>query len=222
MKKINQYVDEKTQEIMENFSNGNQSVEAYIKAASFLAFSQKQEEAIELLQQGLLSYPNNEEIIRAIFSFLCQSYKVLQALDFAEEYHLIFKDDEFNNIQKAMDLVRLSFNFTSPESLSAKELAEVDQILYMYSEEAMYDAAMVTVGIMEEYHLPFVGLGIAKFLADEGDDFAQMVLGGAYLKGYHVEKDLHKAEHYLSLSSQANNKEAIALLEQATSKTNLN
>jgi hypothetical protein len=222
MKTINKYVDERARDITEKFEHEKHSVEEYIKAASFLSFSERGDAAVELLSSGLVHYPKNEEMIGAIFSFMCQNYNVLQALDFAEGYKDIFAIDEFSNIRKAMDLVRLSFSFGTPEKLSKKQIAELDQIIHMYSEENTYDVPMVTIGIMDEYHLPFVGLGIAKALADVGDDFAQMVLGGTYLKGYHVEKDLLKAKHYLNLSSQQGNKDAVSLLEKVNTKSNLN
>lgn len=222
MEKENKYLNERTTDIKRKFNESKQTVEDYIKAASFLSFSNKTEDAIDLLQHGLTHYPLNEEIIRAIFSFMCQNFQVLQALEFAEAYEPIFNDDEYDNITKAIDLVRLSLNFYEPEQLSLQQIAEIDEILRLYYEEDKYDVAMITIGLMDEYHLPFVGLGIAKHLALNGDAFAQMVLGGAYLKGYHLHKDLIKAEHYLSQSAKQGNQEAMVLLEKVTKKKDFN
>lgn len=212
----------KNQKIQDTFNREFNCAEDYVKAASFLAFSGNEKEAVELLTEGLVNYPNSEEIIRATFSFLCQGFNVLDALYFAEGHTNIFSDDQYSNITKAIDLVRLSLNFDAPKNISEKMVMEVDQILYLYSEEDTYDVPMITIGLMEEYHLPFVGLGIAKHLADDGNDFAQMVIGGSYLKGDHVKKNLNKAVHYLELSAQQGNKEALSLLEKAKTKADFN
>jgi hypothetical protein len=222
MKNNNKHSKDKTALISDEFQGKISSCEDYIKAASFLAFSNNGEKAIDLLLDGLDTYPDNEKIVRAVFSFMCQNLNVLGALDFADEYKKIFKKDKYNNITKAIDLVRLSLNFKTPKVLNDKDVIEVDHILSLYSEENIYDVPMITIGLMEEYHLPFVGLGIAKWLADSGNDFAQMVLGGVYLKGHHVSKNLNKAIHYLQLSALQDNENAISLLKKAKNRADFN
>lgn len=198
------------------------SPEDYVKAASLLSFSNDKTKAVDLLSEGLERFQDSEDIIRAMFSFLCQDFNVLDALYFGEEHSDIFNNDEYNNITKAIDLVRLSLNFEAPDGFTQEMISEVNQILYLFSEKNTFDVAMVTIGLIDNYQLPYVGLGIAKHLADLGDEFAQLILGGSYLKGLHVKKSLHKAEHYLTLSALQGNERAQSLLKKVKTRADFN
>ena len=214
------YIEEKEIELIQKLKNSDQSVEAYIKAASFLHFSERYNTAIDILNLGLLKYPLNEKIIRAKFSFLSSSFNLLAALEFASSYDDIFDDDADSLLVQACDLIRINLTLSPPTHLNQPQIMRLTNELQLISESNQVSLKTIITDLIDDYKLPLVGLGIAKFYADKGDDYAQNLLGSCYLNATYVARDSERAMHYLTLARDNHNELAIKRINLFYSTTN--
>ncbi len=212
MKLENDYIQSKKQEILNKYKQGSYPAIDYIKSASFLHFNQQYETAIDLLDLGLIHHPNNEEIIRAKFSFYSSSYNVLQALIFGQAHMSIFDKDIDDNFTKSLDIVLASLELSAPDHLTQQQTISLSAIIQSYLNEQDHDINMLMIGIIEEYKLPLIGLGFAYALSQQGNDLAQAILGASYLKGQHVEKNTDLGIKYLKDAAAQNNEFAQRML----------
>ena len=210
-----------TQEIVEKYEKKTYPVEDYVKTASFLSFSYDYANALKIIDIGLTHYPSNEELIRAKFSFASFHRDLLHALKIATDNHIIFENDSFEPLTQALDLIRYSFNFEFPKQNETHNRV-VDSIIRAYLEEQQYDVTTLILGMIQEYQFPLIGLGFAKFFSQQNDDLACLVLGGSYLKGFYVEKNLIKAKWYLTRAVQAGNQDAAKLLHEIDTLPTMN
>jgi K+-sensing histidine kinase KdpD len=210
-----------TDEILGKYQKEAHAVEDYVKSASLLSFSFDYTNALKVIDVGLTHHPKNEELIRAKFSFASFHRDLLHALEIASDNHRIFKNDAFDPLTQALDLIRYSFNFEFPNQNETNNRV-VDSIIRAYLEEQQFDVTTLVLGMIQEYNFPLIGLGFAKFFAQQNDDLACLVLGGSYLKGYNVEKNLIKAKQYISRAVIAGNQDAEKLLHEINTLPSMN
>ena len=211
----------RTQDLINKYQQKPYPVEDYVKSASFLSFSYDYDNAIKVIDIGLTHHPSNEELIRAKFSFASFHRDLLHALDISTANQNIFENDDFDPLTQALDLIRYSFNFEFPKQNEHYNRV-VDSIIRAYLEEQQYDVTTLILGMIQEYEFPLIGLGFAKFFAQQKDELACLVLGGSYLKGYYVEKDLIKAKKYLRHAADTGNQDALKLLHELETLPSMN
>jgi TPR repeat protein len=210
-----------TKEIVDKYQTKTYPVEDYVKSASLLSFSYDYDNALKIIDIGLTHYPRNEELVRAKFSFASFHRDLLYALKIATDNQIIFGNDAFNPLTQALDIIRYSFNFEFPNQNETHNRV-VDSILRAYLEEQQYDVTTLILGMIQEYQFPLIGLGFAKLFSEQNDDLACLVLGGSYLKGYYVEKNLIEARRYLTLAAKEGNQDAVKLLHELNTLPSMN
>ncbi len=210
------FLDNHTKEILNKYENAVYPVIDYVKSASYLSLSYEYKNALKVLDIGLKHYPKHEELIRAKFSFASFHRDLLYALEIATDYDEIFEDDEYDPLTQALDLIRYSFNFNFPHQEEVNDQV-VDSILKSFSEDKQYDTTTLILKMIQDFNFPYIGLGFAKHFAKQDDDLAYLVLGGSYLRGFHVEKDLIKAKLYLTRAIELGCQEAVDLLNELDS-----
>ncbi len=213
------FVEEKENEILKKLKHSNQDYESYLKAASFLHFSERYESAIKVLDIGLQHHPSNEKLIRAKFSFLCSSYNLLEAFLYAKQMQLIFNNDSDSIITQACDLITINLSLSPPEFLDQRQIVRLSDELQMFHEEKHTNLQEFITNLFGYYHLPLIGLGIAHVLANDGNDYAQTLLGTCYLKGRYINQDIDLGMHYLNLAKENDNEVAINRLNLFYSTT---
>lgn len=202
-------------DLISKYQNGVYEVESYVNSASLLNFTNNYSDALYVLDAGLKHHPNNEELIRAKFTFVSHRRDLLQALEIAENHPSVFENDEYDDLTKAIDLIRISMDIRFMEASDDFMVMEtLDKILHDFNENKIYDIHTLTHDMIHTYHLPKVGLGFAKVFAEKGDADSQVLLGNAYLHGFHVQKDLTKARHYISEAASSGHETAIKMLEE--------
>lgn len=214
------FIEEKEHEILKKLKHSNHDYESYLKSASFLHFNERYESAIEVLDIGLQQHPSNEKLIRAKFSFLSSSYNLLEAFLYAKQMKAIFDKDSDSIITQACDLIAINLSLSPPEHLNQRQIVRLSDEIQMFNEEKYTNLKEFITNLIEYYHLPLIGLGIAYMLADDGNDYAQTLLGTCYLKGRHIDKDIDIGMHYLNLAKENNNEAAINRLNLFYSTTN--
>lgn len=214
------FIEEKEIEIIDRLKNSIHDSEAYIKAASFLHFSERYDKAIEVLDIGLQQHPNNEEIIRAKFSFLSSSYHTYEAIVFAKEHSRIFENDTHSIVSQACDLMRMNLTLSPPKYLNQHQIIRLSEDIRMFIEDDQKSLKTLLTDLFDYYKLPFVGLGIAKVYADEGNDYSQNLLGTCYLKGQYIQQDVDLGMYYLNLAKDNSNEAAINRLNLFYSNIN--
>lgn len=214
------FIEEKEIEILKKLKHTIQDYESYLKAASFLHFSERYESALEVLEIGLEQHPFNEKLIRAKFSFLSSSYNLLNAVLYAKQKQSTFIKDSDSIITQACDLVAINLSLSPPEHLNQRQIVRLSDEIQMFNDNKHTSAKEFITDLIEYYQLPLLGLGIATVLADVGNDYAQTLLGTCYLKGQHIDQDIDLGMYYLNLAKENNNEVAINRLKLFYSTTN--
>lgn len=213
MKILSPYLLEKEAEIFKKFTDQDQPAVNYIKSASFLHFHDRTQKAIELLELGLLSHPQNEEIIRTQFSFLATSYNLLAAFELADYYQDIFEDDEYDNLTKAIDLINISLSLSPLDHLSDDDLIDCIELLQVDRIEKYQDIEHLIDYFRYRHQLPMLALGLAYYYAQQDNPIAQTILAEAYLFDHYGLKDIDKGLNYLNHALQQDYQPAYQLKE---------